>query len=41
MAASRIGPDGLAMNLASSVQLSLSTFLFGGAENNNINRNAW
>ena len=31
MAASRIGPDGLAMNLASSVQLS--TFLFGGAEN--------
>ena len=38
-AASRIGPDGLAMNLASSVQLS--TFLFGGAENNNINRNAW
>ena len=27
----RIGPDGLAMNLASSVQLT--TFLFGGAEN--------
>jgi len=30
-AAQQIGPDGLAMNLASSVQLS--TFLFGGAEN--------
>ena len=30
-AASQVGPDGLAMNLASSVQLS--TFLFGGTEN--------
>ena len=30
-ASKQIGPDGLAMNLASSVQLS--TFLFGGAQN--------
>ncbi|KAL7537981.1 hypothetical protein ACHAXR_008194 [Thalassiosira sp. AJA248-18] len=30
-AAEQIGPDGMAMNLASSVQLG--TFLFGGAEN--------
>ena len=29
----RVGPDGLAMTLASSVQLS--TFLFSSAENSN------